>query len=533
MPTFKLDGQVIPFEPGDSIIRAAYRQGIEVPHYCWHPGLSSPANCRMCLVEILPKPGQRPLNLDVLEWDAKAGDYRYVQKPKLQPACYIAAADGLEVLSNTSESVTRARHDVQEFLLLNHPVDCPICDQAGECKLQDYWLEHQKTQKRMHDEPVHKAKGVVFGPTIVYDGERCVMCTRCVRFMAEVAKDPVLDMRERGNLNEIFVSPGRQLDGHYTFMTEHVCPVGALTTKDFRFKARVWFLRTAAAICQGCATGCNAHLDYDPRINKVQRYRPRDNEKVNNYWMCDEGMLSYKAAHEGRIVQSRVGGAKASKKDALAKLAGLFSGVPKESIAIVLSAEHSLEDNWAMRELGTVLMGTKAVYRGGRADGYEDAILIHRDKNPNGKGVDVLFAAARPLQALVDDVKTSRVTHVIALGSASPVDVEGLRGAKVVTIAAHEGPVADVAAVVLPATSWAEQSGTFVNAKSIRQVSEQAIEPQGESQPAWSLVADVAKALGYEAAWSKKQIRTRLSPAQAGGVTNAPVSGAPSPIPAE
>jgi NADH-quinone oxidoreductase subunit G len=232
-------------------------------------------------------------------------------------------------------------------------------------------------------------------------------------------------------------------------------------------------------------------------------------------------------------VHARVGGAKASKKDALAKLAGLFSGVPKESIAIVLSAEHSLEDNWAMRELGTVLMGTKAVYRGGRADGYEDAILIHRDKNPNGKGVDVLFAAAKPLQALVDDVKTSRVTHVIALGSASPVDVEGLRGAKVVTIAAHEGPVADVAAVVLPATSWAEQSGTFVNAKSIRQVSEQAIEPQGESQPAWSLVADVAKALGYEAAWTKKQIRTRLSPAQAGGVTDAPVSGATSPIPAE
>ncbi len=133
----------------------------------------------------------------------------------------------------------------------------------------------------MRDEPVHKPKGVVFGPTIVYDAERCVMCTRCVRFMAEVAKDPVLDMRERGNLNEITVSPGRVLDGHYTFMTEHVCPVGALTTQDFRFKARVWFLRTAPAICQGCATGCNAHLDYDPRYNKAYRYRPRDNEKVN------------------------------------------------------------------------------------------------------------------------------------------------------------------------------------------------------------------------------------------------------------
>ncbi len=216
----------------------------------------------------------------------------------------MAAAEGMEVAADTSEHVVRARHDVQEYLLLNHPVDCPICDQSGECSLQDYWLAYMKTQKRMRDEPVHKPKGVVFGPTIVYDGERCVMCTRCVRFMAEVAKDPVLDMRERGNLNEIVVSPGRQLDGHYTFMTEHVCPVGALTTKDFRFKARVWFLRTAKSVCQGCATGCNAHLDYDPRYNKAYRYRPRDNEAVNKYWMCDEGMLSYKEAHEGRLLEA-------------------------------------------------------------------------------------------------------------------------------------------------------------------------------------------------------------------------------------
>ena len=183
MPTFKLDGKTIPFEPGDTIIRAAWRQGVEIPHYCWHPGLSAPANCRMCLVDIQPKPGQRPLTLDVLEWDPKAGEYLPRQKPKLQPACYVAAADGMEVLADTSENVRRARHDVQEFLLLNHPVDCPICDQSGECKLQDYWLDYGRYQKRMRDEPVHKPKGVVFGPTIVYDGERCVMCTRCIRFM--------------------------------------------------------------------------------------------------------------------------------------------------------------------------------------------------------------------------------------------------------------------------------------------------------------------------------------------------------------
>src|SRR5512140_2653159 len=197
--TIKIDGREIPFEPGDTIIRAAWRQGIDIPHYCWHPGLSIAANCRMCLVEILPAPNQRAMMLDVLEWDATKQDYVPKKKPKLQPACQIAVSENMEVLSDSSKNVEEARHHVQEFLLLNHPVDCPICDQAGECKLQDYWLEHMKTQKRRVDEPVHKPKAVVFGPSIVYDAERCVMCTRCVRFCEEVAKDPVLSLRQRGN----------------------------------------------------------------------------------------------------------------------------------------------------------------------------------------------------------------------------------------------------------------------------------------------------------------------------------------------
>jgi NADH-quinone oxidoreductase subunit G len=511
MATFKLDGKTVPFEPGDTIIRAAHRQGLTIPHYCWHPGLSSPANCRMCLVEILPKPGQRPLSLDILELDAKTGEYKPVQKPKLQPACYMAAADGMEVLGDTSEHVVKARHDVQEFLLLNHPVDCPICDQSGECTLQDYWLEYQKTQKRMHDEPVHKPKGVEFGATIVYDGERCVMCTRCVRFMAEVAKDPVLDMRERGNLNEIFVSPGRQLDGHYTFMTEHVCPVGALTTKDFRFKARVWFLRTAPSVCQGCATGCNAHLDYDPRYNKTYRYRPRDNEKVNKYWMCDEGMLTYREAHDGRVLEASVDAAARTTSQALDEVKSLFVAVPKDSVGVVLSARYSLEDNWALRELALVLMGTKNVYRSGRPDGYEDDILIHRDKNSNTLGVTELAPAAKPFQALLDDVAARRITHVIALGGSAPVDASNLRAAKLVTIAAHRGPLTELATVVLPATSWAEHSGTYVNAKGMRQIADKALEPLGASKPAWKQVADLATALGFEPSWTKlKQIRGQL-----------------------
>jgi NADH-quinone oxidoreductase subunit G len=516
MPSFKLDGKEIPFQPGESIIAAATKHGVEIPHYCWHAGLSAPANCRMCLVEILPAANQRAVMLDILDWDPKLGDYRSVKKPKLLPACQMGAVEGQEVKADTSEHVAQARKAVQESLLLNHPVDCPICDQAGECKLQDYWLEYQKTNKRMRDEPVHKPKAVSFGDTIVYDGERCVMCTRCIRFMDEVAKDPVLGMRERGNLNEIFVAPGRKLEGHYTFMTEHVCPVGALTTKDFRFKARVWFLRTVPSVCQGCATGCNAHLDYDSRNNKVFRYRPRDNEAVNKYWMCDEGMKSYKSAHEHRVLEAKLGGRVAGRAAALEAAKKLFDGVPADSVAVVLSAQHSLEDNWALLELAKVSLRTKNVYYSKVADGYEDKILIHKDKNPNTAGVLRLAPDAKPYETLIDDIGASRVSHVIALGAAAPRDSEDDRGAlrglrALVTIASHEGPFADSAHVMLPATSWVEASGTFVNAKGMAQEAWKGIDSLGSAAPAWDQIARLANALGYETTWTKlKDIRSKL-----------------------
>ncbi len=515
MPTFKYDGKEVPFEPGESIIRAVARQGKEIPHYCWHPGLSAPANCRMCLVEIAPAAGQRAVTLDVLDWDPAAGDYRARKKPKLQPACQMNAAEGMVVLGDTSEHVKEARKSVQEFLLLNHPVDCPICDQSGECKLQDYWLEHGQYEKRMRDEPIHKPKAVSFGPTIVYDAERCVMCTRCIRFMDEVAHDPVLTMRERGNLNEISVAPGRELEGHYTFMTEHVCPVGALTTKDFRFKARVWFLRTAKSVCQGCATGCNAHLDFDPRNNKAYRYRPRDNEQVNKYWMCDEGMLSYDRAHKGRVLEARTKSAVSSTKSVLLDAARLFDGVPKETVAVVFSAQHSLEDNVALRELAS-LLGSSHLFFAKAPDGYEDKILINKDKNSNTRGVHEVASGIRTFQEFLAEVRSGKITHAIALGGATSgdaaadaIELQALKA--LVTVSAHEGALTESAQIVLPATSWAEASGTYVNAKGIRQVSEKGIEPQGSSRPAWEQLAELARALGLEPSWAKlKEIRAKL-----------------------
>ncbi len=520
MGNFKLDGKDIPFQPGETIIGAAHKQGIEIPHYCWHPGLTIAANCRMCLVEIMPAANQRAVMLDILEWDAAANDYKVRQKPKLQPACQMAAVEGMDVRSDSSTHVKEARKGVQEFLLLNHPVDCPICDQAGECKLQDYWLEHGQYQKRMRDEPTHKPKAEVFGPTIVYDAERCVMCTRCIRFMDEVAHDPVLDMRERGALKEIIVAPGRQLEGHYTLMTEHVCPVGALTSKDFRFKARVWFLRAAKSVCQGCATGCNAWLDFDPRHNKAQRYRPRDNEQVNKYWMCDEGMVTYSQAHESRVIEAKNKGKVVSVAKAIEGAKKLLASVPQQSIAIVLSAQHSLEDNWALTELGK-LLGSKDVYYTKAGDGYEDKILIHKDKNANTAGVLLVAPDAKPFGELVKAIESGSVKHVVSLGGITPMgeaDAAALgKLDALIVVAAHVSALTTSAKIILPATSWAEQSGTWVNAKGHKQLADKALTPQGSSEPAHALLGQLARALGLEPTWGKlKDLRSKAGLVDAG-----------------
>ena len=521
--TIKIDGREIPFEPGDTILRAAHRAGIDIPHYCWHPGLSVAANCRMCLVELPPPPGRPAMSLDILRWDPAKNDYVPANKPKLQPACQQGCAPGMEVLSETSDHVAEARKAVQELLLLNHPVDCPICDQAGECRLQDYWLEHQRSKKRMRQEIVHKPKHVPFGPHIVYDAERCIICTRCVRVSAELAKDPVLSVRERGNLNEITVAPGRELDHDYSLMTEHVCPVGALTSTDFRFKARVWFLRSARTVCQGCATGCNAYLDYDPRDNTPYRHRPRENMAVNKYWMCDEGMLSYKRAIEGRLEYALVGGEDATVDDALDaakdQLAGLEDAHGK--VAIVLSAQHSNEDNYALYTLGRTFVGASDFFLAGRALGRGDDILMSEDKNPNTRGVVELAAGTppRPVAELLERIAAGKYSYVIALGSELEVGEAEAQAAfgklkGLVTVAAHDGPLARAAHIALPACSWAEAEGTYVNRGGLAQKSERALRPLGDSRPGWELVARLGRALGFAIDWKKlADVRRAMTPA--------------------
>jgi NADH-quinone oxidoreductase subunit G len=516
MPSFKLDGQEIPFEPGDTIIRAAWRAGVEIPHYCWHPGLSVAANCRMCLVEIK---SDRPMIMPIVAWDEAKQAYVPAGKPKLQPSCQMPAVEGQEVFAKSAE-VKKAQASVQEFLLLNHPVDCPICDQAGECKLQDYYDAHQATHKRKYTEPVHKVKAESFGETIVYDGERCVMCTRCIRFNDEVVGDHVLDMRERGNKNEIALSPGRQLDHKYTLMNEHVCPVGALTSRDFRFKARVWFLKNQSSICSGCATGCHMHIDFDPRSSTVYRLRPRDNPDVNGYWMCDDGMMTYKAFHEGRITIGRIREGRGATievetDEAIAQAARLLSATPASKLAVVLSAQSSSEDNFALVSLAKQL-GADRLYLAALGGWEGDNIIRNPDNNPNRAGAkQVAGVELKSIEDLIADVRSRAVEGVIALGHLTAESAESLAPlaglTTFVSLASNEGVLPTLANVVIPIAVHAETNGTFVNAKGIAQQFKRAVLPPEGVKSGWETLDALSVALGKQANFgSLKAVRAAL-----------------------
>jgi NADH-quinone oxidoreductase subunit G len=503
MPKFTLNGKEIGFEPGETVMQAAWREGIEIPHYCWHPGLSIAANCRMCLVHI---ESGRQMAMPQLVFDEALGEYVPATKPKLQPACQLEAAEGM-VISSTNDEVKTAQASVQEFLLLNHPVDCPICDQAGECKLQDYYYEHQGTLKRKLTEPVHKPKGVRFGPTIVYDAERCIMCTRCIRVCDEVAKDHVLDMRERGNRNEIILAPGRELDHRYTLMTEHVCPVGALTSQDFRFKARVWFLKSAPSVCTGCATGCNSHADYDPRNGKIYRLRPRDNADVNKFWMCDDGMMTYTRHDEDRLLMPTVGRGDARmpvhEHEALILAAEKLKDVEGSKLGVVLSAQCSTEDNLALARLASAL-GAERLYLAALPNWEGDDILRSEDQNPNRAGAILAAAgvALKPVADLLADVQSGSVEAVLALGWATEQTLEELAPLlaldRVVSLTSHVGALPAVASVAIPVADTTEIHGSFINAKGLSQSFGPVLPTPAGVEPAWKTMSDLARQLGKD-----------------------------------
>ncbi len=273
----EINGQPVEVKTGASIIHAFKKLDQPIAHYCWHPGLSVAGVCRLCMVDI-------------------------EGIPKLQIACNIEAKEGMKI-SNQSEKVKSAVRWGLEFHLINHPLDCPICDQAGECELQEQYMRFGQYSPNMAEKKVKKRKVIDLGSKIVLDSERCILCTRCTRFTDEVSKTHELGIFNRGDRSEIGVFKDKPLENNYAINTVDICPVGALTSKDFRFRQRVWYLKTANSICTGCSTGCNTTVDYNEE--GVFRVKPRYNQKINGHWMCDKGRkLALLSNREGRLLQA-------------------------------------------------------------------------------------------------------------------------------------------------------------------------------------------------------------------------------------
>jgi NADH-quinone oxidoreductase subunit G len=479
--TATIDGKEVVVKPGTTVIEAAKSVGIEIPYYCYHKRLSIAANCRMCLVEMSNAP-----------------------MGKLQPGCQMPMAEGITVKTATPR-VQDQQRAVLEFLLLNHPVDCSICDQAGECKLQDYYMKFDRQPSRLDVPKVAKGKRVQLGPTVVLDQERCILCTRCVRFMREVAKAPQLGVAERGNHSFITTFPGKPLDSKYAGNVVDICPVGALTSADFRFRGRVWFMSAARSVCTGCARGCNTFLDY---LNDVTyRYRPRENEAVNQEWMCDDGRTSYKYLNQGRVLAAKVGrgpaAAVAARPVAVEQAAKALDAHAKAgTLGVLLSPVASLEDLLAAATVAKEALGAGEVFVGGRADGWQDDFLKRADQNPNRKGLELvaqaLGLALRPVADLAEAVASGKVKGIWAVGSETPDEVVAakLHGAADLVVQAYgDDFLSRHATVLLPAAPHSEADGTFVNFEGRAQRFEMAYFPRGDARPHWALAAELGAAL--------------------------------------
>src|ERR671914_1516684 len=358
-----IDGKEVITTKGKTVIQAAADSGVAIPHYCYHPKFSIAGNCRMCLVEI-------------------------EKMPKLQIACNTLVTEGMAVLTQSPKTLN-ARKAVLEFLLINHPVDCPICDQAGECWLQDYYMQHDRQESRFDVGKVHDRKRTIFGPNVVFDGERCIKCTRCVRFCQEITKTDELAVVNRGDHSTIALFDGAVLDNPLSGNVVDICPVGALTDRDFRFKVRVWNLQKTPSICPGCSTGCNISVEHYQ--NRIARFKPRINEEVNSHWLCDEGRYCFHDLTGGErlttpMIRQEGGLVPTTWEVALravvtglrsaGRLAGILSGRNTNEEAFLfaklmnkLSPESALEVFYHERELTEV-----------------QKILMSPDRSPNFRG---------------------------------------------------------------------------------------------------------------------------------------------------
>lgn len=489
MPTVKINDHEIAVDPGTTIIQAAEKLHIEIPYFCYHPKLQVEANCRMCLVHV--DKISRPVT-----------------------ACSTVITDGMVVYTDTPE-VEKARKGVLEFILINHPLDCPICDQAGECVLQEYTHDYGPDASRFIEAKVHKPKKVPLGPHVLFDAERCIVCTRCIRFCRDVVGEEELGIFHRGDRQVIDVFPGNELRNKYSANVVDICPVGALTTREFRFRCRVWFLQPIESICPGCSNGCNIWVD--TYQNKIQRLRPRINDEVNQHWMCDAGRFGFEYVNRDDRLKTplvRQGDhlVPVSWDEALRRCAETLQGIRQAqgplAFAGIGSTKSTNEELFLFRKLVQEVLGSPHLDVPPPPEGDEDHFLIRKDKAPNARGVDDF--QCRPGAGGLD---IQGIREGVASGA--------LKALYVVQedLAAHDGwrealsqleclvvqdifltETAKLAHIVLPGVSFAEKEGTFTNYRRRVQRLHRALKPFGLSKPDWEILCEVANRLG--ASWS-------------------------------
>ncbi len=495
MPKLTIDGKEVTVADGATVLQAARQAGgFDVPTFCYHPGLSIAGNCRMCLVEV-------------------------EKAPKPVASCATPATEGM-VVHTGSPKAKDARKVVIEFLLANHPLDCPICDRAGECVLQDNSMSNGVMASRFEPEKVHKPKVQDIGPHVVLDAERCIMCSRCVRFTDEVSHSHELGIFGRGNSEQIGLAPGKVLDNPYSGNVVDLCPVGALTAKEFRFKSRAWFLQKADSVCPSCARGCNITVETNTsRINKVgdsrvYRFMPRHNPEVNDYWMCDEGRYRYAWIDQNRVTAAvrRSAGRpeRLTVDDAVAGLKRLLDGTKPARTGVLLSRGSTLEDLYLARDLFTAhLPGTHlAVDTPADRPPTEDRFLVCGDKWPNTAGADLLNlpGGGHEWVEVLGRAERGELDVLVVVGHdlsriAPLAQIEDvLHHVKhLVVLAQNSSPVEKRAELVIPTAVFAERQGTWINVAGRLQRFHAALEPLGDAVPEWKIWRDL---LGrYGAPW--------------------------------
>ena len=468
--TVTIDGMQIAVPKGTSIIEAAKQAGVLVPHYCYHPSLPSPAVCRMCLVEV-------------------------EKAPKLMPACVTTVAEGQVVLVNDSPTAKKAREGVLELLLINHPLDCPICDQAGECELQDYVFQEGRAGTRYTEYAKRYNPVEDFGPDVLYVPNRCILCTRCVRFMEDVVKTPVLNVSERGDRAFIGIAEQERLDHPWAGNVVDLCPVGSLLSKDFLHKARAWDLDKTASVCPGCTQGCNINLD--TRDDVIVRIRPRPNLDVNRHFICDYGRMNYRWMNRGDRVEAPLvrDGARHVATDwdtALARLDQVLRGASGSAV-ILASGRASTESLGLVRRMLELFQVTAAVQvpLGDEAPiAGIPGLALRRERAPNLAGAQLLGYSADWAGAL-GQVRGAGVVVVLD-ADLTPDDEAALASAQgLVVVLSTVIPDVRNAELILPLTNMTEENGTYVNRDRRLQRYQQAKAQPGMARPAWWIAGEV------------------------------------------